>query len=76
MYLREIRNYMRETRDASRQTRAAVTFIAWVVAIVCAISLILGIVAAAQLSKLNSQLNGSGSTSSNCMSQGGTNPSC
>lgn len=60
----------------ARQTRNAVTFIAWVVAIVCATSLILGLVAAVQLSKLSSALNGSGSTSSNCMSQGGTDPSC
>ncbi len=76
MYLPEIRDYTRETRDASKQTGSAVTFIAWVVAIVCVISLILGIVAAVQLSKLNSQVNGGGSTSSNCLSQGGTDPSC
>ena len=76
MYLREIRDYTRETRDASKQTRNAVRFIAWVVAIVCVISLILGIIAAVQLSKLNSQLNGGGSVSSNCVSQGGTDPSC
>ena len=46
------------------------TFIAWVVAIVCAISLIVGMVAAVQLSKLNSQLHGGGSARSDCLSQG------
>lgn len=39
--------YMRETRNA-------VVFIAWVVSIVCVISLILGIVAGVQLAKVNS----------------------
>lgn len=63
--------YMRETRNA-------VVFIAWVVGIVCVISLILGIVAGVQLAKVNSQLSnlGGGTSSSNCMSHGGTDPSC
>ncbi len=78
MYLQEIRDYMRETRDASRQTKSAVVFIAWVVGVVCAVSLILGIIAGVQLAKVNRQLSnlGGASTDSNCMSQGGTDPSC
>lgn len=61
-----------------RQTRNAVVFIAVIVGIVCALSLIGAIVVGSQLSKMNSQLSqlGGGSTSSNCYSQGGTDLSC
>jgi hypothetical protein len=62
--------YMRETRNA-------VVFIAVIVGVICALSLIIGIVAAVQLSKVSSELGGSGGTSSsNCLSQGGSDPSC
>ena len=62
-----------------RQTRTAVVFIAVVVGVVCVLSLIGAIVMGVQLAKVNTQLsNLSGNTtpSSNCMSQGGTDPSC
>jgi hypothetical protein len=61
-----------------RQTRNACVLLAAVAGIVCAPSLIVGIIMGVQLAKVDSQLsnlNGS-STSSNCMSQGGTNPDC
>jgi len=61
-----------------RETRNAVTFIAVVVGIVAALSLIAAIVVGTQLAKVNRQLgnlNGSVS-SSNCYSQGGTDMSC
>jgi hypothetical protein len=63
--------YMRETRNAA-------VFIAVVVGIVAALSLIATIIVGVQLSKLNSDLNnvGGGSNSSNCLSQGGTDPNC
>lgn len=61
-----------------RHTRNATVFIAVVVGIACALSLIGAIVIGTQLSKVNSQLSqlGGGSTSSNCYSQGGTDLSC
>jgi hypothetical protein len=60
-----------------RETRNAVTFIAVIVGIVATLALIGTIIVGVQLSKLNSDLNGiSGGASSNCMSQGGTDPSC
>jgi hypothetical protein len=61
-----------------RQTRNATVFIAVIVAIFTTIALIGAIITAVNVAKLNSQLNnfnGSGSTS-NCVSQGGTNPDC
>ena len=48
----------------ARQTRNAARFVAWVVGIVIALSAIGGIVVAVN------------ATSSNCMSQGGSNPDC
>jgi hypothetical protein len=62
----------------ARETRNAAVFIAVVVGIVATLSLIATIIVGVQLSKLNSDLNnsGGGSTSSNCLSQGGTDPSC
>ena len=61
-----------------RQTRNAAVFIAVVAGVVCALSLIGAIIMGVQLGKVNAQLsNLSGNTaSSNCMSQGGTDPSC
>jgi len=62
--------YMRETRNA-------VNFIAIIVGIVATLALIGTIIAGVQLARLNHDLNsiGGGGTS-NCLSQGGTNPSC
>ena len=60
--------YMRETRNAA-------VFIAVVVGIVATLSLIATIIVGVQLSKLNNSISGGG-TSSNCLSQGGTDPSC
>lgn len=62
-----------------RQTRTAVVFIAVVVGIVCVLSLVGAIVMGVQLAKVNTQLSnlsGNNTSSSNCLSQGGTNPSC
>lgn len=60
-----------------RQTRNATVFIAIIVGIVTVISLVGIIWTATTISKLNSQLNGTnGLSSSNCQSQGGTDPSC
>jgi hypothetical protein len=60
-----------------RETRNAVVFIAVLAGVICLASLIIGIVAAVQLSKVSSELGGSGgSSSSNCLSQGGSDPSC
>lgn len=74
----------RAARDAEtpelrymRETRNAVTFIAVIVGIVAALALIATIIVGVQLGKLNSDLNGiSGGGTSNCLSQGGTDPSC
>jgi len=60
-----------------RQTRTATVFIAIIVAIVTVIALVGVIWTVTNISNLNSQLNGNGGTnSSNCESQGGTNPNC
>ncbi len=59
-----------------RETRNAVTFIAVIVGIVATLALIGTIIVGVQLSKLNSDLNGISGGSSNCLSQGGTDPSC
>jgi hypothetical protein len=58
----------------ARQTRNAVFAIAWIVGIVAALTLIGAIIEANAVNKLDNQLNGGGS--SNCLSQGGTNPNC
>ncbi len=61
----------------ARKTTFAVQFIAWIIGLAAAAAVILGIVAAVQLAHLNSNLSGgAGGTSSNCLSQGGTDPSC
>jgi hypothetical protein len=62
----------------ARETRGAVVFIAWCVGIVVIISLVGAIIAGIDLAKVNSDLNNGGgsTTSSNCVSQGGTNPGC
>jgi hypothetical protein len=63
--------------EYARQTRSATMFIAWIIGIGVAVALVLGIIVGVQTAKVASELNNSGSgTSSNCLSQGGTNPSC
>lgn len=61
-----------------RKMALATQFIAWIVGLAAAAAVILGIIAAVELAHLNSYLSGgsSGSPASNCLSQGGTNPSC
>lgn len=61
-----------------RQTRIATVFIAWVIGIFAVASLIIGIVVGVSVAHLNSQLSqlNGGVTSGNCLSQGGTDPSC
>jgi hypothetical protein len=60
-----------------RETRNAAVFIAVVVGIVAMLSLIAVIVVGVQLGKVDKQLtNLNGSATSNCMSQGGTDPTC
>ena len=60
-----------------RETRNAVVFIAVLAGVICLVGLIIGIVVAVQLSKISLELGGSGSSSSsNCLSQGGSDPSC
>jgi hypothetical protein len=62
--------YMRETRDALR-------VIAWVMALTFILGVVAAIIVGVQISKIGTDLGGaSSSTSSNCMSQGGTDPSC
>jgi hypothetical protein len=61
----------------ARQTRNATVFIAWVVGIFAVMAIIGGIIYGVQLAKLNSNLTGSsGTTSSDCQSQGGTIAGC
>jgi hypothetical protein len=66
----------------ARQTRNATVTLAWIVGVLAAISLIGAIVTAAAINNLNNQLqnaiNGGGGTTSNsnCVSQGGTDPTC
>ena len=63
--------------EYARQTRSATVFIAWIIGIGMAISLVLGIIVGVQTAKVANELNNGGSTStSNCQSQGGTNPGC
>jgi hypothetical protein len=61
-----------------RQTRNATVFIAIIVGVFTAISLIGVIWTATTIARLDSQLNGtfSGVTNGNCLSQGGSNPNC
>jgi cobalamin biosynthesis Mg chelatase CobN len=61
-----------------RQTRNATVFIAVIVGIVTVIALIGIIWTATTISKLDSELDGSSNlfNTSNCQSQGGTDPSC
>jgi hypothetical protein len=51
-------------------------FIAWIIGIGVAASLILGIIVGVQTAKVANELSNGGTTSSNCASQGGTNPNC
>jgi t-SNARE complex subunit (syntaxin) len=62
--------------EYARQTRSATLFIAWIIGIGVAISLILGIIVGVQTAKVANELNNGGTSSSNCVSQGGTNPDC
>ncbi|MGH3218964.1 MAG: hypothetical protein ACRDPY_09700 [Streptosporangiaceae bacterium] len=61
--------------EYARQTRSATVFIAWIIGIGVAIALVLGIIVGVQTAKVANELNGGGGTS-NCLSQGGTNPNC
>ncbi len=71
-----------ETKEAAyaRQTRNATTFIAVCVGIFTALALIGLIVIGAQAASIKNQLeqinNNGGTSTSNCESQGGTNPNC
>ena len=70
-------HYQRQLVEYARQTRSATMFIAWIIGIGVAIALIIGIIVGVQTAKVASELNNNGtSTSSNCLSQGGTDPSC
>jgi hypothetical protein len=61
----------------ARQTRNAVVTLAVIAVLGIVGSLIAGIVVAVSVVHLNNAVNnGGGSSSSNCMSQGGTDPSC
>jgi hypothetical protein len=62
--------------DYARQTRNAAVFIAWVVGIFAALSLIGGLVLGINLIHAMNNSNGGGRGSSNCFSQGGTNTNC
>lgn len=60
-----------------RHTRNAATFIAFMAGIVVTLTLIGVIMAAVQLGNVSRELgNLNGGASSNCASQGGTNPDC
>jgi hypothetical protein len=59
-----------------RQTRTATVFIAVIVGIFTALAVIGVIWSATTVARLNSQLNGINGITSNCQSQGGTNPNC
>jgi hypothetical protein len=65
---------MIELLKYARQTRSATMFIAWIVGIGVTISLILGIIVGVQTAKVANELSNNGT--SNCLSQGGTNPDC
>ena len=61
----------------ARETRGAVVFVAWAIGLFAAISIAVGIITAVQIVHLNNAINNSGNgNTSNCMSQGGTDPSC
>lgn len=62
--------------EYARQTGSATVFIAWIIGVGVVISLILGIIVGVQTAKVANELNNGGTTSSNCLSQGGTNPNC
>jgi hypothetical protein len=62
-----------------RQTRDATRFIAVCVGVFVALSIIGAIIAGVQLAAVKSQLqqiNGNSTSTSNCQSQGGSNPDC
>ena len=64
-----------EHLSLARQTRTAAVFIAWVIGIFAAISIVVGIIMAVQLTHLNNAINSSVS-GGGCQSLGGTDPSC
>lgn len=62
-----------------RQTRNATVFMAWVIGVWVALSLIIGLVLGIGLMHAVNQINtngGTGGSITNCLSQGGTNPNC
>lgn len=60
-----------------RRAANAATFIAWVVGVWVVLSIIAGIIIGVQVAKVNSNLTGGGGGNvSNCMSLGGSDPSC
>jgi hypothetical protein len=65
---------MTKLLNYARQTRSATVFIAWIIGIGVVISLILGIIVGVQTAKVANELSNGGT--SNCQSQGGTNPNC
>jgi hypothetical protein len=58
------------TEKYARQTRNGVVFIAWVVGIIAVISLILGIIAGVQLSKIANYDSNNATTNSDCQTLG------
>jgi len=58
----------------ARRTSGATVFIAWVVGIYVAVSLVVGIIIGVQLAKIGNVVNPS--DISTCQSLGGTDPSC
>ena len=66
-----------ELAKYARQTRNATVFIAWIIGVGVAIALVFGIILGIQTAKVANELNtNGGGTSSNCLSQGGTDPTC
>lgn len=60
----------------ARQTRNAAVFIA-VLAGISAVAILIGvIIVGVQLRSLSNTVNGTSTSGSNCLSQGGTNPNC
>jgi hypothetical protein len=60
----------------ARQTRTATAWIAWMIGIIFALSIIGGIIAAVQLNKAANDFGSSYNDITNCQSLGGTDTSC
>jgi hypothetical protein len=58
----------------ARQTRNATVFMAWLIGVLAALSLIGSIITAVEIAHLSNAINGG--SSSNCFTQGGTDTSC